>query len=191
MEVKKEQIALLEQQSELGNIDLFYGDETGVSELAYVPYGWQQKNENLAIPAQHGSQLNCFGILSRTNQFFSKTSINAINADFIIDFLEEFSFKIQKQTVIILDNARVHSAKKVKERFVFWQKRGLYIFYLPPYSPHLNIIERLWKELKARWLKPEDYISFDDLQYATLNCFDRIGFDLNIKFSKYCQLNYS
>jgi hypothetical protein len=48
-------MALLEQQSELGQIDLFYGDETGVSELAYVPYAWQQKGENLAIPAQHGN----------------------------------------------------------------------------------------------------------------------------------------
>jgi len=29
-----------------------------------------------------------------------------------------------------------------------WQNRGLYIFYLPSYSPHLNIIERLWKEMR-------------------------------------------
>lgn len=72
-------MALLEQQSELGHIDLFYGDETGVSELAYVPYAWQQKGENLAIPAHHGKQLNCFGILSRDNEFFSKTSTKTIN----------------------------------------------------------------------------------------------------------------
>ena len=30
-------------------------------------------------------------------------------------------------------------------------------FYLPPYSPHLDIIERLWKEIKARWLNEKDY----------------------------------
>ncbi|WP_407654637.1 transposase [Arcicella aquatica] len=40
----------------------------------------------------------------------------------------------------------------------FWQKRGLYIFYLSQYSPHLNIIERLWQELKAKRIKPEDYL---------------------------------
>lgn len=150
-----------------------------------MPYAWQQKGENLAIPAQHGKQVNCFGILSRKNQFFSKTSTNSINTDFILDFFEEFSFKIQKQTVIILDNARIHTAHKVKERLKYWQKRGLYIFYLPPYSPHLNIIERLWKELKARWIKPEDYVSFDDLQYATTNCLNQVGKSLTIKFSKY------
>jgi transposase len=122
--------------------------------------------------------------LSRKNQFFSKTSTNSINTDFILDFFEEFSFKIQKQTVIILDNAGIHTAYKIKERLKYWQRKGLYIFYLPPYSPHLNIIERLWKELKARWIKPEDYVSFDDLQYATTNCLKQVGKSLTIKFSK-------
>jgi len=103
-----------------------------------------------------------------------------------VDFFENFSFKISKQTVIVLDNARIHVAQKVKERLIYWQKRGLYIFYLPPYSPHLNIIERLWKELKARWLKPEDYISFDNLKYATSECLNQVGRSLKINYSKYC-----
>lgn len=183
--IKKEQLALLESQSELGHIDLFYGDETGVSETAYVPYGWQEKGESLSIKASRGRQLNCFGILSRSNAFFSKVTTGSINADFIVNFFEDFSFKITRQTVIVLDNASVHVAQKVKERMVYWQKRGLYIFYLPPYSPHLNIIERLWKELKARWLKPEDYASFDSLKYATIACLKNIGVNLKINFAKY------
>lgn len=170
----------------MGHIDLFYGDETGISELAYVPYGWQLKGENLAISANHGQQINCFGLLSRENTLCSKLTTTSINADFIVDFFENFSFKISKQTVIVLDNARIHVAQKVKERLIYWQKRGLYIFYLPPYSPHLNIIERLWKELKARWLKPEDYISFDNLKYATSECLNQVGRSLKINYSKYC-----
>ena len=72
------------------------------------------------------------------------------------------------------------------ERLKYWQNRGLYIFYLPPYSPNLNIIERLWKELKARWLKPDDYSSFDSLHFATVDALNQVGKNLNIKFSKYC-----
>lgn len=184
--IKKGQLSLLENQSELGNIDLFYGDETGISELGYVPYGWQAKDENLAISANHGQQINCFGILSRDNTFFFKTTTDSINADFIVAFFDDFSLKISKQTVIVLDNARIHVAQKVKERIEYWQKRGLYIVYLPPYSPHLNIIERLWKELKARWLKPDDYVSFDNLRYATNDCLNNIGTHLKINFNKYC-----
>jgi transposase len=182
---KKEQLALLEQQSQLGHIDLFYVDETGVSKLAYVPYGWQQKGENIVIPAHHGKQLNCFGILSRNNEFFSKTTTKAIDVAFIVEFFDAFSLQLQKQTVVVLDNARIHTAQKIKERIPYWQKRGLYIFYLPPYCPHLNIIERLWKEIKGRCIRPEDYRTFDDLHYATNNCLKQVGKSIIIKFSKY------
>lgn len=126
--IKQEQLVLLEQQVALGNIDLFYGDETSISPLAYVPYGWQKKQENCFIPTSHGKQINCFGILSKTNQFFSKTTLENIDARFIIDFMDDFSLKIKKPTVIVLDNARIHIAQKVKDCFQHWQNRGLYFF---------------------------------------------------------------
>lgn len=112
-------------------------------------------------------------------------TIDHINADFIINFFEEFSFQILKQTVVVLDNARIHLAKKVKERIPYWEQRGLFLFFLPPYSPHLNIIERLWKELKSRWIKPDDYTSFDNLRYAIFCCLKNVGRNLRINYSKY------
>ncbi len=112
--VKKKQLLLLEQQSREERIDLFYGDESGFSELGYVPYGWQFKDEKIGIAATHGKQLNCFGLLSRQNEFIFKTTTKNINTDFVIDFLEQVSFSIIKSTVIILDNARIHTAHKIK-----------------------------------------------------------------------------
>jgi transposase len=142
MTIKKEQIALLEARSKCGGIELFYGDETGVGEVGYVPYGWPLKGENLAIMTQRGKQLNCFGILSKTNKLWFKTTDQGINSDFIVDFFEDLSFNIRKLTVLVLGNARIHTSRKVREWVKYWQQKGLYIFYLPPYSPHLNIIER-------------------------------------------------
>lgn len=78
-----------------------------------------------------------------------------------------------------------HVARKVKNCFDIWRSRGLYIFYLPPYSPHLNIIERLWKELKEGWLKPEDYISQDNLFYAVNRICNAIGKELHINFNEF------
>lgn len=184
LEVRTAALHLLEQQATVGNIDLFYGDETGVSESGYVPYGWQFKDEEVCIKAIHGKRLNCFGLYTKDNRLLYKTTTANINADFVFNFLEELSEKIDKQTVIVLDNASVHTARKIKERLDYWQEKGLYIFYLPPYSPHLNIAERLWKELKGRWLKPQDYDTFDTLCSAVDKCLEQVGSKYKINFTK-------
>lgn len=175
---------LLEQQALLGNIELFYGDETQFSQQGYVPYGWQFDDEDVCIEVCKGKSINCFGLYSKTNQFLYKTSEKNINSDFIVEFLDDLSLSISKFTVVVLDNARIHSARKVKQLLEIWQKRGLYIFYLPPYSPHLNIIERLWKEIKEGWIKPSDYLSADNLFYAVDRICAAIGKQLFIDFSK-------
>jgi transposase len=38
--------------------------------------------------------------------------------------------------------------------------------YLPPYSPHLNLAEVLWRKLKYEWLRPEDYFQAETLFYS-------------------------
>lgn len=183
--LRKESLGLLEQQSEWGNIDLYYGDETRVSQAAYVPYGWQFADEDVSIEATRGGAINCFGLLSRRNDLLYETTAKNITADFVLQFLDTFSLELKKLTVIVLDNARVHTARKIKERLEIWQKRGLYIFYLPPYSPQLNIIERFFKELKEGWIKPEDYASADTLFYAVDRILANVGKELFIKFNPF------
>jgi len=112
--VKKEQLGLLEEQSRRDSIDLFYGDETGVNEMGYVPYAWQFKDEKLGVPSARGKQINCFGLVSRSSQLLFQTSHSNINAGFIVDFFEGLSLSISKKTVVVLDNAKIHVAQKVK-----------------------------------------------------------------------------
>jgi len=185
LEVRKEALLYLEQQSEKGNINLYYGDETKISEEGYVPYGWQFDDEEVVIEATKGRSINCFGLLSRDNDFIYRNTEDNINSDFIIETLDELSLTIHKLTVVVLDNARPHTARKVKQLFKIWQNRGLYIFYLPPYSPHLNIIKRLWKEFKEGWLKPSDYQSADTLFYAVDRICAAIGKELFMNFSQF------
>ena len=64
-----------------------------------------------------------------------------------------------------------------------WEKRGLFLFFLQPYSPHLNIAETLWKILKGKWLRPVNYFSTETLHYATNRALAAIGTELNINFT--------
>ena len=59
-------------------------------------------------------------------------------------------------TVVVLDNAPFHRAKGVQERRPVWEEQGLYLRYLPPYCPHLNLIEGVWRHLKG-FLMPRRY----------------------------------
>lgn len=183
--MKKEALALLEQQSQKGRIELYYGDESQVAPEGYVPYGWQFSDEEVTIAASKGKGRNCFALISRKNQLVYASREESITADFIVEQLDGLALTITKPTVVVLDNARVHTAAKVKKALKGWQKRGLFLFYLPPYSPQLNLAERLWKELKARWLRPEDYQTTEHLFYAVNLALAAVGKHLFINFSDY------
>ncbi|MDR2087074.1 MAG: transposase, partial [Dysgonamonadaceae bacterium] len=66
-----------------------------------------------------------------------------------------------------------------------WQQRGLFITFLPPYSPHLNIAETVWRKLKKEWINPEDYLGKDKLFYATNRWLATLGKSVCIKFSHF------
>lgn len=175
----------LEKLSNQGLIDLYYGDESHVCSEGYVPYGWQFPQENVYVPSQKGFRLNIFGLINRENDCHWTTRRESIDTKFIVQYIDSMSFKIHKNTFIVLDNASIHTSKLFRERLEYWQTRGLYIFLLPPYSPHYNIAETLWRKLKTEWLTPEDYFENDKIAYATNRCLANVGTNLFIHFSKF------
>lgn len=184
-EHKKEILGELEEFSEDGRIDLYYLDESRVSVEPCIPYGWQFPDEEVFMPTAKGNGLNCLAILGRNNQCLIETTEQNINSRFIFERLETFSIELKKLTVIVLDNARIHTSQIIKERIKVWQVRGLYLFYLPRYSPHLNIVETLWRKLKYEWLSPTDYQCKVNLFYQIRLALTSVGQNLFIKFSKF------
>ena len=102
--------------------------------------------------------------------------------------LDVLSLSLRRLTVIVLDNARVPK-KAVKERCLVWQARGLFVWFLPTYSPQLNIAEVLWKRLKYEWLRPSDYENKDTLHFAGWKALAAVGTALSINFAKPKQSN--
>lgn len=188
-ESKKIDLQELEALYGKGVIDLFYGDESHFSSEGYVPYGWQFPDEDVAIYTEKSYKINVFGLISRDNRCHWAINEQNINSKFIIEELEDLSFKIKKQTFVVLDNASIHQSKVFQERVEFWQNRGLYIFFLPTYSPVLNISETMWRILKGKWIRPEDYIEKDTLFYAVNRCMANIGKEIKINFSQYNNAN--
>lgn len=181
---KKEKLQELEQQYRDGLIDLYFGDGSFTCTEGYVPYGWQFPGENVTIPSDRGARLNIWGMIDYDSRYHGFCSTESMTSERIADFLDKFSLTIRKDTFIVLDNAKVHRSKYMKEMRKIWEKRGLYLFFLPPYSPHLNIAETLWRMLKGQWIQPADYISTDNLFYAVNRGLAGLGITHFINFSK-------
>ena len=180
---KRELLGEMERLSESGAIDLYYGDEAGVALEPNVPYGWQFQDEEVSMPSEKGTGINCFGLVTRSNKSWTAISEKAIDAAFVVEQLERFLFSLSRVTIVVLDNARMHTGKKMRECIDGWQRRGLFIFYLPTYSPDLNLAETLWRKLKYEWLSAEDYESKGHLQYAVRQALSAFGTSLKIRFS--------
>jgi transposase len=174
-----------ERLSEQGAIDLFYGDECGVCLTPCIPYAWQFKDEKVVLPSSQGGNVSCFALLSRDNRCLSKLSYVPITARWIRSELDTLSLGLSRPTVVVLDNAPVHRAGLIKERLPVWQERGLFVVFLPVYSPQLNIAEVLWRKLKYEWLRPEDYTDAQSLHYAVWQALAAVGKSLNIRFSPF------
>lgn len=182
---KVEILGQLEALSEQEQIALYYADESKVSVEPCIPYGWQFPDEEVFMPTQTGAGLNCFALLQRNNQCVAATTTETINSQFILEKLEMLSTNLKKMTVVVLDNARIHTSQTIKERIAVWQQRGLFLFYLPRYSPHLNIVEILWRKLKYEWLSPHHYQDEENLFYQIRLALTSVGQNLFINFSNF------
>ena len=104
--------------------------------------------------------------------------------------LEGLSWGLKRLTVVVLDNAPAHVAKQVQECREAWQERGLFLFYLPPYSrrpegTRLNIAEVLWRKLKYQWLQAQDYLDTQTLFYRVRQALAAVGTLLQIHFAPF------
>ena len=163
---------------------MYYGDESGVSLVPNVPYGWQFPGETVTMPSQKGGHLNCFALLARDNRCFVRTTETKVTGEWVAEQIEAFTQTLRRLTVVVLDNASIH-LKAVKEHKEAWEEKGLFIWFLPTYSPHLNIAETLWRKLKYEWLQPGDYKDKETLHTAVKSKLDEVGKALKIAFKTF------
>lgn len=160
-----------------------YCDETAFRLTPYIPYAWQEKGKQIRIFPRKGKTLKVLGFMALDNRLKFYTTEESINGEFVVDCLNQLSYEIEELTVIIMDNAPTHRCHLLYDQISQWEKRGLYIFYLPKYSPHLNKIEILWRKMKYSWLSPGNYYSWTTLTKAVRQILAQLGTKYQIKFT--------
>ena len=74
--------------------------------------------------------------------------------------------------VVVLDNASIHTSKAFKARRKELSRRGIYLYYLPAYSPKLNEIEPVFKQVKHHEIPQRSHTSKQELRNSVEQGFD-------------------
>jgi transposase len=101
----------------------------------------------------------------------------------VIACVDKFCEKLTKKTVLIMDNSSIHQNSFLWDKEEEWLKKGLEIFFLPTYSPELNIIEILWRFIKYQWLEINAYESYSTLVESVEDILINFGTKYTINFA--------
>ena len=182
-ENKKQILKALKKLSDQGLLDLRYLDESGFCLTPYVPYAWQDQSGVEGFKSNRSKRLNVLGLLNRNNELESYIFETKITSEIVIKFLDNYVQKIDKLTVVVLDNAPIHTSKAFQKKILEWRQKKLEIFWLPTYSPQLNLIEILWRFMKYEWIETEAYSSWKNLVEYVEKVLKEFGTKYTINFA--------
>jgi transposase len=174
----------LTKKADKGLIELIYGDQSGFNLSAKVVYAWQKQGERIMIPTSKGKSQNVVGFMwHRAQKFESFVFEGSTDSNVIIWCLDRLAQSLEKETVLVLDNAPIHRSEDFEQKLEEWATLGLTIYFLPAYCPSLNKIELLWEKIKYDWLTWDAYTSYKTLCQNLDEILSKIGSKYLITFS--------
>ena len=179
----KRDLEALQKQEDQGKIALYYFDESGFALDPSIPYAWQEPASVIELPAMRYGRLNVLGFMNRNNDLHAYMFEASIHTGVVIACFDAFCQTITKKTVVVVDNASIHTSEEFADRIPYWKKRGLVIKYLSPYSPELNLIEILWRRIKYTWLPFSAYECLNALSEALEAILSHVGSEYQITFA--------
>ena len=156
-----------EQKGQLGNDEtICFMDGVHPTHNTQLSHGWIRKGVRKEICSNTGRQrLNISGAIDLIEGKVHFQEDKMLTAEATIEFLEKIqkAYPTKKKVHIFLDNARYYKNRAVKK---YLEGSKIELHFLPPYSPNLNPIERLWKWMKERVLYNTYYEAFEDFRDA-------------------------
>ena len=129
---------------------IYFMDSVHPQYQAKARCGWIRKGQVKTLPTNSGwKRLHIVGAVNIKSLQLVSASKPKINGDYIIEFLRQLEAenRDKRKIYLICDNAAYHKSKLVQG---YVKASKIELVYLPPYSPNLNPIERLWKFMHAK-----------------------------------------
>ena len=123
-----------------------------------------------------------------SHEMITVTNTGYINAVSVCELLTKIASKYDDMPItIILDNARYQRCKLVQEHA---EKLNIELLFLPPYSPNLNLIERVWKFVKRKTLYSKYYSDFTAFVAAISDCLAKTNGEYKEELDSFLSLKF-
>jgi transposase len=178
----------LQRRAQAGLLDLDYLDECGFAPSLPCGYSWTLPGERKWVPYEYpqGRRVNVLAtyrpygaVPELTTQAFERT----LTTDDILAYLKERP-GTNRPRVVVLDNASAHVSKVMKAARRELAQLGIYLYYLPAYSPELNAIEAIFRQVKYHEIPQRSHTSKTELRESVEQGFDSYGKKLRSKSEK-------
>jgi transposase len=129
---------------------IYFGDESGVRSDYHTGTTWAPQGQTPVVQATgRRYSLNMISAISTQGEIRFMLQEGTVGAKEFVEFLERLMVNADKPVFLIVDGHPAHKAKLVKNHVESLSGK-LKLFYLPPYSPHLNPDETVWAHVKRK-----------------------------------------
>lgn len=151
---------------------ILFGDGVHPQHNTKCSRAWIRIGQKKEIKSNTGRQrININGVYNAQNQDVIAIEVETINAQTTIELFKKVeNFYFDKTKIhIIVDNAKYYKNDLLKK---YLKTSHIELIYLPPYSPNLNLIERLWKLMRKKTINSKYYEHYKDFKLAVLGFLD-------------------
>jgi transposase len=170
-----DELAVLEAHVERGEAVLYYADAAHPTHNTRCTRAWCEKGHErplLTVSGRERVNLNAaLNAHDPTQVVLEET--NCINAQSTRRLYEQLlaAHPTKARIYVVCDNARYYKNKELR---AWLADKPICQVFLPPYSPNLNLIERLWKYLRQKIINTTFYRTKGQFRTAVLDFFDRL-----------------
>lgn len=161
------------KQAEQGRREVFFVDASHFVYGAFLGYLWCAIR--LFVPTGSGRQrLNVLGAVGYgSHKLVTVINTGTIKSEQVCQLLGKLRRRCRNPLpiTVVLDNARYQRTPAVRDQAA---RLNIELLYLPPYSPQLNLIERLWKLVKKLALSARVLPDFEAFQFSIINTIDSL-----------------
>lgn len=137
-----------QETSQIDPAKLIFLDESGVTTEMTRRYGRAVRGERVGegTPAGHWRTLTVLGAIRMSGWVATMTIEAATDGEIFLAYLEQVLCpQLQPGDIVVMDNLSAHKVRGVRDLV---EQTGAQLWYLPPYSPDFNPIEKCWSQVK-------------------------------------------